>query len=81
MSIDFANWKFGLTVAFYVLLGIEKLIGDISPDLASLGTPDAAISIGSKVLAGAIDTLSVIAVSVLGLSALVRPGVAAKEEA
>lgn len=78
--MDFANWRFGLSVAFYVLLGIEKLFGDISPDLLELGTPGAAINIGSDAIAGIIDTLSLIAVSVLGLTSLKRPGSATPTE-
>lgn len=71
--MDFVNWKVGLSIMFYILIGVEKLFGDITPDLAELGTPDAAINIGSDVIANVIDTLSLIAVSVLGLSGLKRP--------
>ncbi len=71
--MDFVNWKVGLSLTFYVLVGVEKFFGDITPDLTELGVPDSGIHIGSLFISNLIDTMSLIAVSVLGLSGLVRP--------
>ena len=60
--------KTAFVIAFLVLNGVQLFYGKIDADLDSLAIPEAAQHIVGQFLDAAIQTLSIIAVAVLGLT-------------